>query len=105
MPSHPRFAASLQAQPLDALVASCIDKSQELFARSDQPVVVVSPYRFNPLGAHIEHQGGAVLARCLDQYTVLCFWQRTDALCSIQSKLLDDKWTQSTFAADELDDQ
>jgi len=105
MPSRPRFAASLQAQPLDALVASCIDKSQELFARSDQPVVVVSPYRFNPLGAHIDHQGGAVLARCLDQYTVLCFWQRTDALCSIQSKLLDDKWTQSTFAADELDDQ
>jgi len=37
------------------------------------PAFIVSPYRFNPLGAHIDHQGGRVLARTLDQYTLLGF--------------------------------
>lgn len=32
---------------------------------------VVAPYRFNPLGAHIDHQGGAVLARTIDRHTAL----------------------------------
>ena len=34
---------------------------------------VVSPYRISPIGAHIDHQGGAVLGRTIDQYTVLAF--------------------------------
>lgn len=42
--------------------------------RRDDPLLVVSPYRFNPLGAHIDHQGGLVLARTMDQYTLLPFW-------------------------------
>ena len=32
---------------------------------------VLSPYRFNPLGAHVDHQGGAVLARTLEARTEL----------------------------------
>ena len=28
----------------------------------------------NPLGAHIDHQGGSVLARTIDQYTILAFF-------------------------------
>lgn len=42
--------------------------------RQDASQLVVSPYRFNPLGAHIDHQGGRVLARTLNQYTLLAFW-------------------------------
>ena len=35
--------------------------------------VVVSPYRVNPLGAHVDHQGGKVLGRSIDLYSVLGF--------------------------------
>jgi len=59
---------------LDHLVAYAIDKVKRLFGREDEPSVVVSPYRFNPLGAHIDHQGGAVLARTIDQYTIFAFY-------------------------------
>lgn len=34
---------------------------------------VLSPYRINPLGAHVDHQGGSVLAQTIDQYTVMSF--------------------------------
>ncbi|HFC12139.1 MAG TPA: hypothetical protein ENJ56_04790 [Anaerolineae bacterium] len=37
---------------------------------------VVSPYRISPLGAHVDHQGGAVLGRTIDQYSVLTFLVR-----------------------------
>lgn len=50
------------------------EKAKSLFDRSDDPVMVVSPYRMNPLGAHIDHQGGSVLARTIDQYTVLALY-------------------------------
>ena len=35
--------------------------------------VIISPYRISPIGAHIDHQGGAVLGRTIDMYTVLAF--------------------------------
>ena len=35
----------------------------------EAPFRVVAPYRFNPLGAHVDHQGGPVLARTLDRGT------------------------------------
>lgn len=38
-----------------------------------QPRTVLSPYRINPLGAHVDHQGGNVLAQPIDQYTILSF--------------------------------
>lgn len=53
------------------------EKVKALFGRKDEPNIVVSPYRMNPLGAHIDHQGGAVLARTIDQYTVLAFYPLT----------------------------
>lgn len=34
---------------------------------------VVSPYRISPIGAHVDHQGGAVLGRTIDQYTVMAY--------------------------------
>ena len=49
------------------------ERAAALLGEGDAPALVVSPYRFNPLGAHVDHQGGRVLARTLDQYTLLAF--------------------------------
>ena len=46
---------------------------------------VISPYRINPLGAHVDHQGGPVLAQTIDQYTVISFQPRTDGRCTLRS--------------------
>ena len=35
--------------------------------------VVLAPYRINPLGAHVDHQGGSVLGRAIDLYTAFAF--------------------------------
>jgi len=59
---------------LQALVKYASEKVKTLFGRTAEPNIVVSPYRMNPLGAHIDHQGGAVLARTIDQYTILAFY-------------------------------
>ena len=34
---------------------------------------VVSPYRICPIGAHVDHQGGTVLGKTINAYTVLAF--------------------------------
>lgn len=44
------------------------DQATDLATRT-----VLSPYRINPLGAHVDHQGGHVLAQPIDQCTVLSF--------------------------------
>lgn len=59
---------------LQSLVNHVSEKTKSCFARTDEPNVVVSPYRMNPIGAHIDHQGGAVLARTIDQYTLLAYY-------------------------------
>jgi len=59
---------------LQERVEHICEKVKALFGRRDDPQIVISPYRMNPLGAHIDHQGGAVLARTIDQYTVLAFY-------------------------------
>ena len=56
------------------LVANVKQKAKALFGRTDDPFIIVSPYRINPLGAHIDHQGGSVLARTINQYTLLAFY-------------------------------
>lgn len=38
---------------------------------------VVAPYRICPLGAHVDHQGGPVLGRTINAYSVLAFWPTT----------------------------
>lgn len=92
-------------QPLDVLVERCREKARSIAGRCDDPRIVVSPYRFNPLGAHIDHQGGAVLARSLNQYTVLCFWPREDGMYAVHSDLEDSHWKCTSFQAGELDDE
>jgi len=34
---------------------------------------IVSPYRICPLGAHVDHQGGLVMGRTIDAYSVIVF--------------------------------
>ena len=96
---------TLLAKPLDALLVSCVAQAQNITGLQARPHVVVSPYRFNPLGAHIDHQGGSVLARSLDQYTLLSFWPRSDALCTVHCDLNNAGWQSATFGAADLQDE
>lgn len=100
MQSSPLYATSL----VD-LVDQCVQRACAQTAKSTLPRVVVSPYRFNPLGAHIDHQGGSVLARCLDQYTLLCFWPSESHTTTLRSDLNNGQWESASFNKDELVDQ
>ncbi len=64
----------LDTQSLDELVDDVTSCARRCFQTQDPPRIVVSPYRFNPLGAHIDHQGGSAVARTLNQYSVGAFY-------------------------------
>lgn len=70
---------------LQKLVEQLGAKAKSVFDNTDEPAVIVSPYRMNPLGAHIDHQGGSVLARTIDQYTVLAFYPSSSSRITIHS--------------------
>lgn len=95
----------LKAQPVAELVEQCTATAKRRFGRQDAPRVVISPYRFNPLGAHIDHQGGSVLARCLDQYTIVCFWPSRLLECRLQARLPGGDWQESRFGPDQFQDE
>lgn len=97
-------SGSLYAQPVTALVEECVVLAQSQTGNPTAPRVVISPYRFNPLGAHIDHQGGSVLARCLNQYTILCFWPAQGRNSTIHAKLPDAHWQQVEFSPSEVQD-
>lgn len=59
---------------LNQLLPTLRQTAKSVLGRQASPDIVVSPYRFNPLGAHVDHQGGDVLARTIDQYTVIAYW-------------------------------
>ncbi len=48
--------------------------------------VVRSPYRFCPLGAHVDHQQGQVLGFALDHALLLGFARRTDPVMAVKSR-------------------
>ena len=77
---------TLSAGPasLGELIDRLTTKARSSFDNNEIPRVVVSPYRFNPLGAHIDHQGGQVLARTLNQYSVGAFFPSKDLTVSIE---------------------
>ncbi len=57
-------------------------RTRQCLAREEQVdgsglCFAVSPYRICPLGAHVDHQGGAVLGRTIDAHTVLAFTPRS----------------------------
>jgi len=97
-------SSTLYAPSVASLVECCIADAAMQSGRIDTPSVVVSPYRFNPLGAHIDHQRGAVLARCLNQFTVLCFWPMQTEHCVLHARLRND-WELTRFAPGELQDE
>ncbi|MGQ7846944.1 galactokinase [Granulosicoccus sp. 3-233] len=97
--------SSLYARDVDDLIAESLSHAAELTGISDSPEVVVSPYRFNPIGAHIDHQGGTVLARCLNQYTILVFWKNTDRRSMVHASLQPGLWQSCEFSPDELSDE
>ena len=68
---------------LGELIDQLTTTARTQFEKSELPAVVVSPYRFNPLGAHIDHQGGSVLARTLNQYSVGAFYPTDDSSITI----------------------
>ncbi|KAK8939465.1 Galacturonokinase [Platanthera guangdongensis] len=63
-------------------------KVAEMSGRDVRDVrVVISPYRICPLGAHIDHQGGIVLAMTINKGIILAFVPSSDSqvvLCSGQ---------------------
>lgn len=96
---------ALNAGSTQALINDCIVQAKSVAGMSTDPSVVVSPYRFNPLGAHIDHQGGQVLARCLNQYTFLCFWPSGSAQSSVYANLENGEWQRTQFSPSELQDE
>jgi len=97
--------SGLKAPLIDDLVEQCIVLAKNRTGFTTAPKVVISPYRFNPLGAHIDHQGGSVLARCLNQYTVLVFWPNEDAISTLHSSLNTGQWETTSFTPNELADE
>jgi len=97
-------SSTLYAPSVASLVEHCAADAAMQSGRTDNPSTVVSPYRFNPLGAHIDHQGGSVLARCLNQYTVLCFWPMQTEHCKVHA-CLQGAWEVTRFAPGEMQDE
>ncbi|ASJ71287.1 galactokinase [Granulosicoccus antarcticus] len=93
---------SLSAPSIDTLTVEALAQARQLTGIEGDARIVVSPYRFNPLGAHIDHQGGAVLARCLNQYTILVFWPSADRSSTVHACLQQGVWQDSQFEPEEL---
>lgn len=98
-------SSGLIAQSIDGLVEQCIAIAKNRTGIAVAPKIVVSPYRFNPLGAHIDHQGGSVMARCLNQYTVLVFWPNENEVSTLHSALNTGQWESTNFAPNDLADE
>ena len=98
---------ALLAPSLEELVTLTLQQAQGVTDNvyRPKPKLVVSPYRFNPLGAHIDHQGGSVLARCLDQYTLLYFWPQRDGKCRVHANIENSQWQHAEFTAGDIADQ
>lgn len=64
----PKMLLQMKAAVRDALV-----NSARFDASVDDVRFIVSPYRISPIGAHVDHQGGPVLGRTIDRYSVLAF--------------------------------
>lgn len=77
--------SSLATQTLDGLIDSVTSHARRCFSTQDPPRIVVSPYRFNPLGAHIDHQGGSAVARTLNQYSVGAFYPSNSRTTTVVS--------------------
>ena len=84
-----RHSPSSGPKSLGELIDRLTTEACKRFGTKDMPAVVVSPYRFNPLGAHIDHQGGSVIARTLNQYSVAAFFPTNNPTVTIVSTSFD----------------
>ena len=51
-----------------------IVKFHQLFPEIEEdPRIILAPYRICPLGAHVDHQGGTVLGRAINAYTIIVY--------------------------------
>ncbi|KAL2503246.1 Galacturonokinase [Forsythia ovata] len=72
--------------PSESELDAIRERVAEIFGREAQEVrVVISPYRICPLGAHIDHQGGTVLAMTVNKGILLGFVPSHDSQVLITS--------------------
>jgi galactokinase/galacturonokinase len=59
---------------LNAQIESVAESFPKYYPVSGKPLrYVIAPYRICPIGAHVDHQGGFVLGRTINAYTVLAY--------------------------------
>ena len=77
----------LQQPPLDQLLQEQRKSYQQLgWGAGKEIYQVVSPYRICPLGAHVDHQGGKVLGRTINAYSILTFSSGLNGEVKIRSE-------------------
>ncbi len=94
---------TLEHTTLQPLVEQAVESAKSRYQRLDTPQVVVSPYRFNPMGAHIDHQGGEVMARTIDQYTVLAFYPAERNVITLRHSLAEQENSECVFTVGDRD--
>lgn len=74
--------------PHDESLAAQVERTAAQLTAADPAAVrvVAAPYRICPLGAHVDHQGGAVLGAAIDAYTVLAFAPSADGRVQLTSE-------------------
>jgi galactokinase len=83
------FSGRQDLPAFDQQSAEAVEALRRLEAIPTEDVrVVLSPYRLCPLGAHVDHQGGAVLGRTLSAGTVLAFAPWQERRIRLHSQLL-----------------
>jgi len=76
----------LHLPSLDQLLSSQKqDFNDSGWGDSDNIFQVVAPYRICPLGAHVDHQGGRVLGRTINAYSLLTFSPSLNASVRVRS--------------------
>lgn len=73
--------------------------NSSLVTRHTSPVTIFSPYRICPIGAHVDHQGGIVLARTIDLGTTLDY----EPLDSKEIHLTSEQFGDVQFSIGDLD--
>ena len=71
----------------------CEEEYRSLYNK-DPEAVAFCPLRICPLGAHIDHQNGRVLAMALDKGIYIAYGKKTSGICEIRSFQFPDKRAQ-----------
>ena len=62
----------------------CEEKYKELYEK-DPEAIAVCPYRIAPLGAHIDHQLGAINGFAIDKGIYIAYGKKESGICEIRS--------------------